>query len=120
MERYGYAEVNSEKTIFLKRSGSEYIIHSLFVDDLMQFYFFDAIKDKFMQLYSKYFEITGGSQMQTFLGMRVEQTAQFIKIHLDHCIMEVVAGYAEYIRKAKSTQESPGHSKCRPQARRHS
>ncbi len=36
----------------------------------------DAIKDKFMQLYSKDFEITGGHQMEThtFLGMKVEQS----------------------------------------------
>jgi hypothetical protein len=55
-----------------------------------------------MQLHSKDFEITEGSQMKKFLqvGMQVEQTARSIKIHLDHYIKEVVAEYAEYIRKA--------------------
>ena len=95
MERNGYAAVNnSEKTIFMKHSGSEYIIHGLFVDDMMHIYSCDAIKDEFMQLYSKDFEITGGRQMKTFLGMQVEQTARSIKIHLDHYIKEVVEGYA--------------------------
>ena len=90
MERNGYAAVNSEKTIFMKRSGSEYIIHGLFVDDMMHIYSCDAIKDEFMQLYSKDFEITGGRQMKTFLRMQVAQTARSIKIHLDHYIEEVV------------------------------
>ncbi len=59
----------------MKHSGSEYIIHGLFVDDMMQIYSCDAIKDEFVQLYSKDFEITGGSQMKVFLGMQVEQAA---------------------------------------------
>ncbi len=60
-----------------------------------------------MQLYSKDFEITGGHQMKTFLGMQVEQTAQSIKVHLDHYIKEVVAEYAEYIRKAIRPKQVP-------------
>jgi hypothetical protein len=38
MERNGYAAVNSEKTIFMKHSGSKHIIHGLFVDDIMHIY----------------------------------------------------------------------------------
>ncbi len=60
-----------------------------------------------MQLYSKDFEITGGSKMKTFLGTQVEQTARSIKIHLDHYIKEVLAGYAEYIRKALRPEKVP-------------
>ncbi len=96
MESNGYAAVNSEKTIFMKRSRSEYIIHSLFVDDMMHIYSCGAIKDEFMQFYLKDFEITGGLQMKTFLGMQVEQPARSIKVHLNHYIKEVVAEYAEY------------------------
>jgi hypothetical protein len=99
--------VNSEKTIFMKHSGSEYIIHGLFVDDMMHIYSCDAIKDEFMQLYSKDFEITGGRKMKTFLGMQVEQTARSIKIHLDHYIKEEVEGYAEYIKKALRPKKVP-------------
>ncbi len=64
---------------------------------MMHIYSCDAIKDELMQLYSKDFEITGGRQMKTvtFLGMQVGQTARSIKIHLDHYIKEVLAGYAE-------------------------
>ncbi len=35
MEQNGYPAVNSEKTIFMKRQGSDFIMHSLFVDDMM-------------------------------------------------------------------------------------
>jgi hypothetical protein len=84
----------------MKHRGSEYIIHGLFVDHMMHIYSCDAIKDEFMQLYSKDFEITGGRKMKTFLGMQVEQTARLIKIHLDHYITGVVAEYAEYIKKS--------------------
>ncbi len=107
MERNGYAAVNSEKTIFMKLSGFEYIIHGLFVDDMMHIYSCDAIKDEFMHLYSRDFEITGGRQMKTFLGMQVEQTTRSIKIHLDHYIKEVVAVYAEHIRKAIRPKKVP-------------
>jgi hypothetical protein len=31
----GYPAVNSEKTIFMKRKGEHFIIHGLFVDDMM-------------------------------------------------------------------------------------
>jgi hypothetical protein len=73
MERNGYSAVNSEKTIFMKRKGDEYIIHGLFVDDMMHIYSCDAMKDEFMALYKKDFDITGGTKMETFLGMVVEQ-----------------------------------------------
>jgi hypothetical protein len=45
--------------------------------------------------------------MKTFLGMQVEQTARSIKIHLDHYSKEVLAGYAEYIRKAIRPKKVP-------------
>ena len=46
MERNGNAVVHSEKTIFMKHSGSENIIHGLFLDDMMHIYSCDAIKDE--------------------------------------------------------------------------
>ena len=74
MENNGYEAINSEKTIFMKHKGAEYIIYGLFIDDMMHIYSCDAMKDKFPALYKKDFEITGGSKMETFLGMVVEQT----------------------------------------------
>jgi hypothetical protein len=65
----------------------------------MHTYYCDEIKDEFMQLYSKGFEITGGRQKKTLFGMQVEQTAWSIEIHLDCYIKGFVTEYAEQIRK---------------------
>ncbi len=57
MEQDGYSAVNSEKTIFIKHKADEYIIHGLFVDDTMQIYSCDAMKDEFLVLDKKDFDI---------------------------------------------------------------
>ena len=85
--------INSKKTIFMKHKGAKYIIHCLFVDDMMHIYSCDAMKDEFLALYKKDFEITGGSKKETFLGMVVEQDDKSIKIHLDNYVKEVIAKY---------------------------
>ena len=81
MERNGYSAANREKTIFMKRIGDKYIIHGLVVDDLcvddmMHIYPCNAMKDEFLALYKKDFNITGGTKMETFLGMVVEQSGK--------------------------------------------
>ncbi len=86
MEQNGYSAVNSEKTIFMKRKGDEYIIHSLFVEDMMCIYSCGAMKDEFLALYKKDSNITGGTKMETFLGTVVEQSDKLIKIHLDNYV----------------------------------
>jgi hypothetical protein len=55
MEQNGYPAVNSEKTIFMKRQGSDFIIHGLFVDDMMHVPTCDKLRDEFLQLYQKDF-----------------------------------------------------------------
>ena len=82
MERNGYEAMNSEKPILMKRKSSEYIIHGLCVDDMMHFYSSDAMKDEFLALYKKDFEIIGGGKMETFLGMAVEQKVKSNKFIL--------------------------------------
>ena len=59
MENNGYGAINNEKTIFMKHKGAEYIIHCLFVDDMIQIYSCNAMKDEFLALYKKDFEIAG-------------------------------------------------------------
>ena len=78
----------------LYRTGDEYIIHGLFGDDMMHIYSCNAVKDEFLALYKKDFDITGGIKMKTFLGM-VEQSSKSIKIHLDNYVKDVVAEYAD-------------------------
>ncbi len=77
----------------MKHKGANYIIHCLFVDDMMHICSCDAMKDEFLALYKKDFEITYGSKMETFLGMVVEQDDKSIKIHLDNHVKEVIAEY---------------------------
>jgi hypothetical protein len=81
----GYLAVNSEKTIFKKTKGSDYIIHGLFFYDMMHISSCNELKKEFMDKYSKDIEIRGGGLMKTFLGMEVEQsgTTVTIKLHLD-------------------------------------
>ena len=89
----GYSAVNSEKTIFKKTKGTDYIIHGLFVDDMMHISSSDELKKGFMEKYSKDFQITGGGLMKTFLGMEVEQRGKTTKLHLDCYIQQVLSGY---------------------------
>ncbi len=111
MENNGCEAINGEKTSFMKRKGAGYIIHGLFVDDMMHIYSCDAMKDEFPALYKKDFEITGGSKMEKFLGMVVEQDDKSIKIHLDNYVKGVIAEYLDYIKKSlrpKKVPISPG------------
>ena len=69
------------------------------------------MKDEFLALYKKDFDITEGTKVETFLGMVVEQSDKSIKIHLDNYVKDVVAEYAEYIKKSlrpKKVPISPG------------
>ncbi len=56
------------------------------------------MKDAFLALYQKDLEITGGSQMETFLKMVVKQTDKSNKIHLEIHVKEVAAKYSDYIK----------------------
>ena len=112
MEQNGYPAVNSEKTIFMKRQGSDFIMHGLFVDDMMHVPACDKLRDEFLELYQRDFEITGGGLMETFLGMEVEQPGKVIRLHLDTYIQEVLTEYKEYIKKAlrpKRVLMTPGN-----------
>jgi hypothetical protein len=94
MENNGYEAMNSEKT------GAENIVHRLFVDDMMHINSCDAMKDEFLALYKKDFEITSGDKMEPFLRMVVEQDDKCIKIHLDNYFKEFITEYSGYIKKS--------------------
>jgi hypothetical protein len=74
MEKNIYPAVKSEKTIFMKHQDADFIIHGLYVDDMMHIPTCDALKQEFMEKYTKDFDITGGGLMETYLGMQVEQS----------------------------------------------
>jgi hypothetical protein len=86
-------------------------MHGLFVDYMMHVPTCDKLRNEFLTLYQKDFEITGGGLMETFLGMEVEQPGKVIKLHLYSYIQEVLKDYKEYIKKSlrpKRVPMSPG------------
>ncbi len=76
MEKNCYPAVNSEKTIFMKCEGEHFIIHSLFVDDMMHTTTSTKLKDQFLRKYSKDFNITGGGLMKRFWVWRSNRTTR--------------------------------------------
>ncbi len=111
MEANGYPAVHSEKTILMKRVNNDFIIHGLFVDDMMHIPTNDALLEEFMDKYSKDFDITGGVLMETFLGMEVEQSDDNICLHLDNYIKDIVDEYSKFSAKTvrpKNIPSQPG------------
>ncbi len=49
MEKNGYPVLKFEKTVFMKLQGDDFIIHCLFVDDMMHIPTCDALKQEFME-----------------------------------------------------------------------
>ncbi len=81
-----YEAVNSEKTIFMKHENGEWIMHGLFVDDMVHASTSEKFKLDFIAEYKGGFEITCEDLMTSFLGMEVEQdkTRSSIRLHLDN------------------------------------
>jgi hypothetical protein len=63
-----YQLVNSEKMIYMKRQGTDFIFHGLFVDDMMHVSTSEALLAEFMAKTTTDFIVTGGGVMVTFLG----------------------------------------------------
>ena len=111
MEDHGYSPVNNEKTIFMKWEGDDFIIHGVFVDDFATIPTSQRLKEEFETLYAKDFEVTGGGEMTTFLGLEVEQSEEGISLHLDTYIQELVEEYRlihKKFIKPKKVPMSPG------------
>jgi hypothetical protein len=107
MEKNGYLVVNSEKTIFMKCQGDDFIIHGLFVDDMMHVPTCDDLKQEFMAKYTKDFQITAGDLVETFLGTQVEQLKGKIRLHLDNYILETLDEYKEFSMKSLCQKPVP-------------
>ena len=56
MEEHGYAAVNSEKTISMKHVEDEWIMHGLFVDDMIHAATSDELRDQFIREYQEDFD----------------------------------------------------------------
>ena len=68
MEDNGYPAVNSEKTIFMKRSGDDFIIQGIYVDDMKDVPTSQSLLDEFVDKYSRDFEITCGKHLMEALS----------------------------------------------------
>ena len=121
MELHGYLAVNSEKTMFMKRKGKEWIMHGLFVivDDMAHASTCPKLKKQFLQEYKKDFDITEEDIMSTFVGMEVEQSKDLIKLHLDTYIQEPLDEYKSIFTKFLKPKNVPmqpevmlGHQDC--------
>ena len=89
------------------RVGNEFILHGLFVDDMMHISTSAELKEEFMSKYSKDFKITGGGLMKSFIGIQVEQGNKKIKLHLDHYVQEMLTEYKGYIKKSLRPKRVP-------------
>ena len=112
MEEHEYLAVNSEKTMFMKWDGNDFILHGTFVDDFATIPTSDKLKEEFEQLYSADFEVTGGGLMESFVGLEVEQSEEGIALHLDTYIKELIEEYQLFHKKfikPKKVPMAPGH-----------
>ncbi len=107
MEENSYHTVNNEKTMFMKWKGSNYIMHGLFVDDMMHTSTSEKMMAIFFKLYGKTFKYTSRDLMKTSLGMEVEQEKGEILLHIDTYIQEMLAKYQAYIKKDVLPKKAP-------------
>ena len=124
MEDHGYAAVNSEKTIFMKHENGDWIMHGLFVDDMVHASTSEKLKQDFIAEYKGDFQIICDDRMTSFLGMEVEQDQNSIRLHLDTYIQDTLSEYKAAIKKfvkPKQVPMQPGvvleHDMCRASKR---
>ena len=107
MEDRSYLAVNSEKTIFMKRAREDWILHGLYVDDMIHASTSDALKQEFIREFSRDFDITLTENLTTFLGMEIEQGPEGIDIHLHTYIKENIEEYQKYGETALKPKKVP-------------
>ena len=110
MEEHGYAAVNSEKTIFMKHVGDKWIMHGLFVDDMIHAATNDELRDQFTREYREDFDIALEDVVSTFLGMEIKHNKENLVIHLDTYIQETLAESkeADTVSQADATWDYVG------------
>ena len=105
-----YLAVNSEKTIFMKHAGEEWIMHGLFVDDTIHAATSHELQDEFLREYREDFYITLEDVVSTFLGMEIKHNKENLVIHLDTYIQETLAESkeADTVSQADATWDYVG------------
>jgi hypothetical protein len=103
----GESSLNSEKTIFMKRIGDDWIMHGLYVDDMIHMSTSEEMKQQFIHEYTRDFEITLEATMTSFLGLEIEQGTNGIDWHLDTYIKETIADYQSYFKTFQKPKKVP-------------
>ena len=91
----------------MKWEGSNYIMHGLFVDDMMHTSTSKKMLAQFFKLYAQSFKYTGGDLMKTFLCMEVEQDNGEIRLHLDTYVQEMLDEYKAFIKRDLKPKQVP-------------
>ena len=107
MGEHEYHAVNNEKTMFMKCQGTDWIMHGVFVHDMMHTSTSTEMLKEFFKLYAKDFSFSGGELMTSFLGMEVEQEYGCIKLHLDTYVQEMLDEYKNHIKRDLKPKQAP-------------
>jgi hypothetical protein len=109
MEDHGCVAVNSEKTIFMKHENGDWIMHGLFVDDMVHASTSEKLKLDFIAEYKLEgdFEITCEDLMTSFLGMEVQQDKSSIRLHPDNYIQDTLPEFKAAIKKFVKPKQMP-------------
>ena len=107
MEARGYLAVKSEKTIVMKRDGEDWIIHGMYVDDMIHASTSEKLKREFIREYTRDFNITLEENITSFLRIEIKQGPDWIDINLDTYIREIIEEYQKYVRTALKPKKVP-------------
>ena len=70
-----------DKTLFLMRSGSDFLLVQIYVDDIIFGGSSYAFVSKFSEQMSREFEMSMMGELQFFLGLQIKQTSQGTFVH---------------------------------------
>ena len=99
MDGRAWLHRNSEKTIFMKHAGEEWIMHGLFVDDMIHASTNDDLRDQFVCEYQADFDIILEDYMSSSLGMEIGHNKKNLTVHLDTYMRETLAEYKATVTK---------------------
>ena len=91
----------------MKRAREDWILHGLYVDDMIHASTSDVLKQEFIREYSQDFDITLMGNLTSFLGMEIKQGPEGIDIHLDTYIQETIVEYQKYVKTALKLKKVP-------------
>ena len=70
-----------DKTLFLMRSGTDFLLVQIYMDDIIFGSSSHALVSKFSEQMSREFEMSMMGELQFFLGLQIKQTSQGTFVH---------------------------------------